>query len=111
MPFKVLVIVRAPGSNPEQDISYLKNDNIEVTTIAFDLKDNIGIVRTCIHQLELNDIQAVILCPAVSNELVAEITEKIGDKAAFFVGRGDFKSVHLASKYTAEAWFNKSITN
>jgi hypothetical protein len=111
MAFKVLIIVRAPGSNPEQDISYLKNENIEVTTIAFDLNDTIGIIRCCIHEVENNAIQAVILCPAVSNELVAAITDKIGDKTAIFVGRGDFKSVHLASKYTADEWFNKSITN
>jgi hypothetical protein len=111
MAFKVLIIVRAPNSNPEQDISYLKNGNIEVTTIAFDLNDNNGIINTCIHQVENNGIQAVILCPAVSNELVATLTDKIGDKTAIFVGRGDFKSVHLASQYTAEAWFNKSITN
>ncbi|MCX6231571.1 MAG: DUF6506 family protein [Bacteroidetes bacterium] len=111
MAFKVLIIVRAPDSNPEKDISFLKNDNIEVTTVAFDLNDTEGIIDTCIRHQDENGLQALILCPAVSNELVAKITEKIGDKTAIFVGRGDFQSVHLASQYTSKEWFNTSIPN
>ena len=105
MAFKVLFIVRAPESDPENDKSYMKSKNIEVSCIAFDLKDSEGIINTCVKETEENGIQAIVLCPAVSIELVARISEKVGDKAAVFVGWGDFKSVHIASQITQKEWF------
>ena len=49
-------------------------------------------------------IQAIVLCPAITNNLVAKLSEEVGGKAAIFVGRGDFKSVHLASQVIREEW-------
>ncbi|MFZ4400163.1 MAG: DUF6506 family protein [Bacteroidales bacterium] len=106
MAFKVLFIVRAPNSVAERDKTFLKTESIEVTTIAFELSDNEGIIKTCIEMVEESGIQAIILCPAVTNELVAILSEKIGKKTAIFVGRGDFQSVHMASKFTTKEWFN-----
>ena len=107
MAFKVLFIVRAPGSDPKRDKSFLKSENIEVTTIAFELMDSEGILQTCIKMVDESGIQAIVLCPAVSNELVANLSEKIGQKAAIFVGRGDFQSVQFASQITMNEWFKK----
>lgn len=107
MAFKVLVVVRAPKSNPETDRSFLKAENIEVLTIAFDLNHYEKIVDTCIYEAEHSGIQAIILCPAVSNDLISNLTEKIGHKIAIFTGRGDFQSVHLATKFTNEEWFSQ----
>lgn len=106
MAFKVLFIVRAPNSIPEIDKTFLKTENIEVTTIAFELSDNEGIIKTCVEMAESVGIHAIILCPGVTNELVAQLSEKIGEKTAIFVGRGDFQSVHLASKFTTKEWFD-----
>ena len=105
MAFKVLFVVRAPGSNPEKDRTFLKTENIEVLTVAFDLNDSEGIIKLCQEEVEKSGIQAVVLCPAVSNELVAKLTEKTEGKIAIFVGRGDFQSVHIASKITTDEWF------
>ena len=54
-----------------------------------------------------SSVHAIVLCPAVSNDLVAKLTDKVGDKAAIFVGRGDFQSVHLASAITLEEWYDE----
>ena len=107
MAFKVLFIVRAPKSDPAKDRSFLKTENIEVTTIAFDLEDSAGIIETCTKLTNESGIHAIVLCPAVSNELVAKLSEQVGDKVAIFVGRGDFQSVHIASQITMKEWFNK----
>lgn len=105
MAFKVLFIVRAPNSNPAKDVSFLKTENIEVTTIAFELEDSEGIIKTCTREVNKSGIQAVVLCPAVSNDLVARLSDKLGDRVAIFVGRGDFRSVHMASQITTREWF------
>jgi len=107
MAFKILFIVRAPNSNPERDKSFLKSENIEVTTIAFELIDSDGIIQTCKKMVNETGIQAIVLCPAVTNNLVAKLSEEVGDKAAIFVGRGDFQSVHIASQVTMKEWSNK----
>ena len=104
MPFKVLTIVRAPGSNPETDRCFLKNESIETTTIAFDPSDNQGIIDTCVNMTENNQLHAILLCPAVSNELIATLSKLIGDKVAIFAGKGDFKSVFIASEITKKEW-------
>ena len=36
--------------------------------------------------------------PAVTNNLVAKLSEEVGEKAAIFVGRGDFQSIHFVSQ-------------
>lgn len=105
MAFKVLFIVRAPGSNPKSDNSILQNKNIEVHTLAFDLNDTDGIIETCTGYVMEKGIHAIVLCPAVSNELVADISKRVENKAAVFVGRGDFKSVSIASEITKNEWF------
>ena len=107
MAFKALFIVRAPESNPEQDRSCLKNGNIEVTTIAFELDDSDGIIMTCKKMVDEAGIQSIVLCPAVTYDLAAKVSEAVADKAAVFVARGDFDSVRLASQYINEEWFGQ----
>lgn len=107
MAFKVLFIVRAPGSDPATDRSFLKTGNIEVTTIAFDPSDQEGISNTCVKLSEEGNLHAIVLCPAVSNELVADLSKKLGDKVAIFAGRGDFRSTGLAMEITSREWAEK----
>jgi hypothetical protein len=106
MAFKVLFVVRAPGSNPAKDRSFLKTPSIEVTTIAFELSDSEGVIKTCLKEVAESGIHVIVLCPAVSNDLVAELSKRLENKVAVFVGRGDFPSVHLASEVTTKEWFN-----
>jgi len=106
MAFKVAMIVRAPEANPEKDISTLVTKNIEVTTIAVELQNSEQTVKVCEELARDYGIHAIVLCPAVSNELVADITKAIGSGVALFVARGDFQSTFLASESIEREWFS-----
>ncbi len=73
-------------------------------TIAFNPEDSDGIISTCMREAENQGLHAIVLCPAVSNELVAKLSEILGESVAIFTGRGDFRSFHLASVYTQKEW-------
>jgi hypothetical protein len=106
MAFKVGFVVRAPGGNPADEKSFLKTDKIEVTTVVVELENPKQMVEICKNLVYRDGIQALVLCPAVSNDVVAKISNEIGDRAALFVARGDFGSVHLASEITEKEWFS-----
>ncbi len=106
MAFKVALIVRAPEADPEVDISTLVTKNIEVTTVAVELQNAQQTVKVCENLAKNAGVQAIVLCPAVSNELVADITRAIGDGVSLFVARGDFQSTILASENIEREWFS-----
>jgi hypothetical protein len=107
MAFKVGFIVRAPGGDPEKNMTFLKTENIEVTTVVVEMADSSQMIKVCKELVFEKGIHALVLCPAVSNEVVAKITEVVEGKASLFVGRGDFESVHLATQITGKEWFSK----
>lgn len=108
MAFKVVFIVRAPNGDPNVDFSSIKTPSIEVTTIVVEISNTEQLIEICKNKVHNEGIHAIVLCPAVSNETVARVTQSIEGKAALFVGRGDFQSVFMAGEITNNEWFKNS---
>ena len=76
-----------------------------MSTIVVDINNTQQLIDICKNKVLNEGIHAIVLCPAVSNETVAKVTQVIEGKAALFVGRGDFQSVFLAGEITSKEWF------
>lgn len=106
MAFKIAFIVRAPEADPNENISPLKAKAIDVTTVAVELNNSNQMIKTCANLVKNNGIQALVLCPAVSNELVSKISDVVDEAVAVFVARGDFNSANIAQDTIEKEWFS-----
>ena len=97
MPFRVGYVVKAAGADPSIHRAKISADSLELTVRMVDSADWQRVIAVCEDLVEVDQVDAITLCPGFSHAEVGRIAEAVGSAVAIDVARSDAHGAQLAS--------------